>query len=172
MPRRRAQQPIPVLLPGESTWTEEPGGLQFMGSHDCWYAAAKSLQSFPTVCDPTDDSPTGSSVPGILQVRTLEWAAISFSNACMLSRFSHGWLCETPRTAAHQAPLSSGFSRQEYWSEFPVPSPNCWYNWVLIVLTSKCCKDWVRWFNFTILQVTGLWRPIFRSCIITYCSIL
>ena len=43
-------------------------------------AAAKSLQSCPTLCDPTDGSPPGSSVPGILQARTLEWVAISFSN--------------------------------------------------------------------------------------------
>ena len=44
-------------------------------------AAAKSLQSCPTLCDPIDDSPRGSSVPGILQARILEWVAISFSNA-------------------------------------------------------------------------------------------
>ena len=45
------------------------------------YAAAKSLQLCPTVCDPRDSSPPGSPVSGILQARTLEWAAISFSNA-------------------------------------------------------------------------------------------
>ena len=44
-------------------------------------AAAKSLQSCPTLCNPTDGSPAGSAVPGILQARTLEWVAISFSNA-------------------------------------------------------------------------------------------
>ena len=44
-------------------------------------AAAKSLQSCPTLCDPIDGSPSGSPVPGILQARTLEWVAISFSNA-------------------------------------------------------------------------------------------
>ena len=44
-------------------------------------AAAKSLQSYPTLCDPIDGSPPGSHVPGILQARTLEWVAISFSNA-------------------------------------------------------------------------------------------
>ena len=44
-------------------------------------AAAKSLQSCPTLCDPIDGSPPGSTVPGILQARTLEWVAISFSNA-------------------------------------------------------------------------------------------
>ena len=44
-------------------------------------AAAKSLQQYPTLCDPIDSSPSGSPVPGILQARTLEWVAISFSNA-------------------------------------------------------------------------------------------
>ena len=50
-------------------------------SSDGSAAAAKSLQSCPTLCDPTDTGPLGSSVPGILQARTLEWVAISFSNA-------------------------------------------------------------------------------------------
>ena len=49
---------------------------------ECHTAAAKSLQSCPTLCDPIDSSPPGSPVPGILQARTLEWVAISFSNAC------------------------------------------------------------------------------------------
>ena len=87
-------------------------------------AAAKLLQSCPTLCDPTDDSPPGSSVPGILQARTLEWVAISFSNACMHAKLLQS--CPTLWdlwTAAHQAPLSTGFSRQEYWSGLPFPSP-------------------------------------------------
>ena len=89
--------------------------------------AAKSLQSCLTLCDPIDGSPPGSTVPGILQARTLEWGAISFSNAWKwkvkvksLSRFR---LFTTPWTAAHQAPPSMGFSRQEYWSGVPLPSP-------------------------------------------------
>ena len=86
-------------------------------------AAAKLLQSCPTLCDPMDSSPPGSSVPGILQARTLEWVAISFSNACMLSCFSRVQLCATLWTAAHQVPLSAGFSRQEHWSGLPFPSP-------------------------------------------------
>ena len=86
--------------------------------------AAKSLQSCPTLCDPIDDSPPGSSVPGILQARILERVAISFSNhACMLSHFSHVRHCATLWSAAHQAPLSTGCSRQEYWSGLPFPSP-------------------------------------------------
>ena len=90
-------------------------------------AAAKSLQSCPTLCDPIDSSPPGSSVSGILQARTLEWVAISFSNAwkwkVKVKLLSHVRLLATPWTAAHQAPLSMGFSRQEYWSGVPLPSP-------------------------------------------------
>ena len=58
-----------------------------------------------------------------MEARILEWVAISFFNACMLSRCSHVQFCATPWTAAHQAPLSMGFSRQEYWSGLPLPSP-------------------------------------------------
>ena len=88
---------------------------------------ATSLQSCLTLCDPTDGSPPGSPVPGILQARTLEWVAISFSNAwkgkVKVKSLSHVWLLATPWTAAHQAPPSMGFSRQEYWSGVPLPSP-------------------------------------------------
>ena len=90
-------------------------------------AAAKSLQSCPTLCDPTDGSPPGSPVPGTLQARTLEWVAISFSNAwkwkVKVKSLSRVRLFETPWTAAHQAPPPLGFSRQEYWSDVPLPSP-------------------------------------------------
>ena len=85
-------------------------------------AANKSLQSCLTLCDPIDGSLPGSSVPGIFQARILEWVAISF-NACMLSRFSCVGLCLTPWTAAHQAPMSTGFSRQECWSGLPCLPP-------------------------------------------------
>ena len=91
-------------------------------------AAAKSLQSCPTLCDPIDDSPPGSPVPVILQARTLEWIAISFSNAWKwkekVKSLSCLWLLATPWTAAHQVPPSMGFSRQEYWSGVPLLSPN------------------------------------------------
>ena len=90
-------------------------------------AAAKLLQSCLTLCDPIDSSPPGFAIPGILQARTLEWVAISFSNASkwkvkvkLLSRVR---LFATPWTVAHQAPLSMGFSRQEYWSGVLLPSP-------------------------------------------------
>ena len=90
-------------------------------------AAAKSLQLCPTLCDPIDCSPPGSPVPGILQARTLEWVAISLSNAgkwkVKVKSLSHVGLFATPWTAAYQAPPSMGFSRQEYWSGVPLPSP-------------------------------------------------
>ena len=90
-------------------------------------AAAKSLQSCPTLCDPIDGSPPGSPVPGTLQARTLEWVAISFSSAwkwkVKVKSLSHVRLCATAWTVARQAPPSMGFSRQEYWSGVPLPSP-------------------------------------------------
>ena len=92
-------------------------------------AAAKSLQSCPTLCDPIDCSPPGSPVPGILQARTLEWVAISFSNAwkwkVKVKSLGHVWLwlLATPQTAAYQAPPPMEFFRQEYWSGVPLPSP-------------------------------------------------
>ena len=139
------------ILAWRTAWTEEPGGLQSMELQSLTWlrtlsfsfpssaqltqalistsaaAAAKSLQSCPTLCDPIDGSPSGFAVPGILQARTLEWVAISFSNAWnwrvkvkLLSRVRSS---ATPWTAAFQAPPSMGFSRQEYWSGVPLPSP-------------------------------------------------
>ena len=85
-------------------------------------AAAKSLQSCPTLCDCIDGSQPGSLVPGILQARALEWAAISFSNAwkwkVKVKSLSRVRLVATPWTTAYQAPPSMGFSRQEYWSGY------------------------------------------------------
>ena len=76
------------------------------------------------LCDPIDGSPPGSSVPGILQARTLEWGAISFSNAwkwkVKVKSLSRAQLLATQWTVAHQAPPSMGFSRQEYWSGLPL----------------------------------------------------
>ena len=90
-------------------------------------AAAKLLQSCPTLCDPMDGTPPGFPIPGILQARTLQWVAISFSNAwkwkVKVKSPSRVRLPLTPWTAAHQAPPSMGFSRQEYWSGVPLPSP-------------------------------------------------
>ena len=96
-------------------------------------AAAKSLQSCPTLCDPVDGGPPGSPVPGILQARTLEWVAISFSNAwkgkVKVKSLSCVRLLATPWSAAYQAPPPMGFSRQEYWSVVPLPSPSKHHMW-------------------------------------------
>ena len=77
-------------------------------------ATAKSLQSYLTLWDPIDGSPPGSPVPGILQARTLEWVAISFSNAwkwkVKVKSLSRVRLFATPWTTAYQAPPSMGFS--------------------------------------------------------------
>ena len=105
---------------------EEQWGRDELG---VWCSVQFSLvaQSCPTLCDPIDGSPPGSPVPGILQARTLEWVAISFSSAwkgkVKVKSLSHIWLSATPWTAAYQAPPSTGFSRQEYWSGSPLPSP-------------------------------------------------
>ena len=85
------------------------------------------LQSCPTLCDPVDGSPPGSAVPGILQARTLEWVAISFSSAwkwkVRVKPLSRVPLLATSWTMAYQAPPSMGFSKQEYWSGVPLASP-------------------------------------------------
>ena len=101
--------------------------------HGSAAAAAKSLQSCLTLCDPIDSSPPGFPVPGILQARALEWVAMSFSNAwewkVKVKSLSRVWLFTTPWTIAYQAPPSMGFSRQEYWSGVPSPSPKTWFSW-------------------------------------------
>ena len=106
-------------------WVKEANSEVYI-LYDSIYAA-KSRQSCPTLCDPIDSSPPGSPVPGILQARTLEWVAISFSNArkwkLKVKLLSRVWLLAIPWTAAHQAPPSMGFSRREYWSGSPVPFP-------------------------------------------------
>ena len=105
----------------EVPWDEQEGVLKVAA------AAAESLQLCLTLCDPIDGSPPGSAVPGILQARTLEWVAISFSSEgkwkVKVKSLSCVRLFVTPWTAAHQAPTSMGFSRQEDWSGVPSPSP-------------------------------------------------
>ena len=131
MPSRGSTWPKDQTLCSEvSTWA----GRFFTTSATCEAqsvpaaaAAAKSLQLCPTLCNPIDESPPSSPVPGILQARTLAWVAISFSNAwkwkVKVKSLSHVWLLVTLWTAAHQAPPSMGFSRQEYWSGVPLPFP-------------------------------------------------
>ena len=101
--------------------------------------SAASLWSCPTLCDPIDGSPPGSPIPGILQARTLEWVAISFSNALKwkvkVKSLSRVRLLATPWTAAYQAPPPMGFSRQEYWSRVPLPSP------LIALVRIKCSRN-------------------------------
>ena len=127
--------PDPGIEPGSPALQADSLLSESTGKPLCMFAAAaaaaKSLQSRPTLCDPIDGSPPGSPVPGILQTRTLEWVAISFSNAwkwkVKVKSLSRLRLFTTPWTAAHQAPPSMGFSRQEYWSGLPLPSPVCMF---------------------------------------------
>ena len=123
--------------------------LRHVWAIQCAATAAKSLQSCPTLCDPIDGSPLGSSVPGILQARILQWVAISFSNAWKwkgkVKLLSCAQLLVTPWTAAHQAPPSMGFSRQEYWNGVPLPSP------------IQCARSFQIFFIIFIL-ITNLWK--------------
>ena len=146
---------------GSWWWTGKPGILQSMGlqkfGHDWvtdlnWIcvsaaAAAKSLQSCPTLWDPIGGSPPGSPVPGILQARTLEWIAVSLSIVwkwkVKVKSLSHIWLLATPMTAAHQAPPSMGFSRQEYWSRVSLPSP---------ISAARMVIDNISPFEFALLE--------------------
>ena len=111
-------------------------------------AAAKSLQSCPTLCDPVDGSLPGSPVPGILQARKLEWVAISFSSVwkwkVTVKSLSHVWLLATPWTAAYQSPPSVGLSRREYWSGVPLPISNCKFHSLLLWSNYlACASHWV-----------------------------
>ena len=128
----------------------------------CTAAAAKSLQSCPTLCNPIDGSPPGSPVPGILQARTLEWAAISFSSAwkwkVKVKSLSRVRLLATPWTTAHQAPPSMGFSRQEYWSGVLLPSPVCTVlQPILLVILpfieDSECTEWFIFVNLSYLRL-------------------
>ena len=110
-------------------------------------AAAKLLQSCPTLCDPIDGSPPGSPIPGILQARTLEWVATSFSNTwkwkVKVKSLSRVRLFATAWSTAHQAPPSMGFSRQEYWSGVPSPSLSC--SWKCSNSRLRVTKWFSRW---------------------------
>ena len=116
-----------ITLPGPVQISSRKCHLIFPAYAYICIAGAKSIQSCPTLCDPTDDDPSGSPVPGILRARTLEWVAISFSNAwkwkVKVKSLSRVRLFTTPWSAAYQAPPFMGFSRQEYWSWVPLPSP-------------------------------------------------
>ena len=122
--------------------------------------AAKSLQSCPTLCNPMDGSLLGFSVHGILPASTLEWVAISFSNAwkwkAKVKSLSCVRLLATRWTAAYLAPPFMGFSRQEYWSGVPSPSPtsvwdkcNCAVVWTFFGIAFLW--DWNENWSFPVL---------------------
>ena len=112
-------------------------------------AAAKLLQLCPNLYDSIDSSPPGSPVPGILQARTLEWVAISFSSAwkwkVKVKPLSRVWLFATAWTAAYKAPPPMGFSRQEYWSGLPLPWP------IILLGMSKYNQTFGTYFWTTLL---------------------
>ena len=140
---------LPVCITLKAETAIATGNWEFTAAA----AAGKSLHSCPILCDPIDGSPPGSTIPGILQARTLEWAAIAFSNAwkwtVKVKSLSRVWLLVTPWTAAYQAPPSMGVFRQEYWSGVPLPPPEN------LLDTSNCAQlsigsqrmrhDWSDW---------------------------
>ena len=144
----------------KSAMENQERGQDFQGPSQRRPAAAKSRQSCPILCDPIDGRPPGSAIPGILQARTLEWVAISFSNAWKWKVKVKSLSRVRPLvwTAAYQAPPSMGFSRQEYWSGVPLPSPqrrprdylkhykSLHLQSVLILISSYCvcfhCSHW------------------------------
>ena len=120
--RQPTRLPRPWNSPGKNTRVDCHFLLQSMKVK----SESEVAQLCLTLRNPTDCSPPGSPVHGILQARTLEWVAISFSNAwkwkVKVKSLSCVQLFATPWTAAYQAPPSMGFSRQEYWSGLPLPS--------------------------------------------------
>ena len=127
------------------SYSKKLGSLR---GHAAAAAAAKSLQSCPTLCDCIDGRPSGSPVPGILQARTLEWVAISFSSAwkwkVKVKSLSRVQLLATQWTAAYRAPPSMGLSRQEYWSGMPSPSLKRPWNPLnsSSLIYSHCARHW------------------------------
>ena len=136
------------ILSFQALWETQYNLLPPEGGSECPLKdGCSAAQSCPSLGDPTDCSLQSSSVHGTLQKRILEWIAIPSSRGnlpnpgiesrspalqanslpsmllLLLSRFSRVRLCATPERAAHQAPPSLGFSRQEHWSGLPFPSP-------------------------------------------------
>ena len=122
-PHRR--QPTRLPHPWDSLGKNTGVGCHFLLQCRKVKSESEVVQSCPTLSDPMDCSPPGSSVHGIFQARVLKWGATAFSKLkiLVLSCFSHVRLCATLETAAHQAPPSLGFSRQEHWRGLPFPSP-------------------------------------------------
>ena len=117
-PHRR--QPTMLPCPCDSLGKNTGVGCHFLLQCMKVKSEREVTQSCLTLSDPMDCSPPGSSIHRIFQARVLKWGAIAFSS---VSHSIVSQLFETPWTAACQAPLSMGFSRQEYWSGLPFPSP-------------------------------------------------
>ena len=134
---------------------------------------AKSLQSCPTLCDPIDGSPPGSPIPGIFQARTLEWVAISSSNAwkwkVKMKSLSRVQLLATPWTAAYQAPPSMGFSKQEYWSGVPLPSPCSDMD---TTFCHKCLKNTQNWCLLNTKNASSILANFITQLFIYFCVFL
>ena len=141
-------------------------------------AAAKLLQSCPTLCDRIDGSPPGSPVPGILQARTLEWVAISFSNAWKGKwKWSHSVVSDSRDPMDWSLPPSMGFSRQKYWSGVPLPTPtsmwdecNCAVVWSFfgIAFLWDWNENWpfpVLWPLLSFPNLLAYWVQHFHSII-------
>ena len=150
------------------------------------------LSSFSCVwlCVTPETAAHQNPIPGILQARTLEWVAISFSNArkwkVKVKSPSRVRLLATPWTAAYQAPPSMGFSRQEYWSGVPLPSPMFTLGFIISVLHSmglnKCKMTCIHYYSvmqsvFTALKIfcaclvhpfCRLWQPCFTVFIVLH----
>ena len=134
-------------------------------------AAAKSLQPCRTLCDPIDSSPPGSPIPGILQARTLEWVAISFSNSwkwkMKLKTLSHVLLLATPWTAVYQASPSMAFSKEECWSGVPLPSSII----IILIIIAIICDFWkisqihLCGLTFLLLSRCWLWFFGYERCV-------
>ena len=144
-PHRR--QPTRLRRPWDSPGKNTGVGCHFLFQCMKVKSEREVIQSCPTLSDPMDCSLPGSPVPGILQARTLEWVAISFSNAwrwkVKVTTLSCVRLLEIPWIAAHQAPPSMGLSMQEYWSGVPLPSLN-FYIYVVyctVAELSSCDQD-------------------------------
>ena len=113
-----------------------------------WYLLLLLLSRFSRVPLCVTHSPPGSPVPGILQARTPEWVAISFCSARKwkekVKPLSRIRFSVTPQTAAHQAPPSTGSSRQEYWSGLPLPSQAFCHNPLKI---GRVQKKKIKWYS-------------------------
>ena len=183
--RRKSEYHTHINSPGFFRISRTPGPtfpcfLVYLHSH-CGGEFAKSLQSCPTLCNPVDGSPPGSPVPGILQARILEWVAISFSSAGKwkgkVKSLSRVQLLATPWTAAYQAPPSLGFSRQEYWSGLPLPSPVVGNLGMIIIIKVNSKLHTIMYFflshlsfvNFCFSTVSQSVSSVTHSCL-TLCD--